>query len=122
MHLSSLQSHRSTFSVLLSVVFLDNIGYAIVVPYLYFYLRALGGSTLLYGVLLASYSLMSFIFTPLVARFSDRYGRRKILLAALAVSSFSYTMKVVPLPSWLSKETVPPNDSVIRLITAKPKP
>ncbi len=33
---------------------------------------------------------MSFIFTPLVARLSDRYGRRKILLAALAVSSISY--------------------------------
>jgi MFS transporter, DHA1 family, tetracycline resistance protein len=81
---------RSTFSILFSVVFLDNLGFAIVVPYLYFYVRALGGSTLLYGVLLASYSLMSFIFTPLVARFSDRYGRRKILLAALAVSSFSY--------------------------------
>jgi hypothetical protein len=31
-------------------------------------------------------------------------------------------VNVVPFPSWLSKETVPPNDSVIRLITAKPKP
>ena len=31
-------------------------------------------------------------------------------------------MKVVPLPSWLSKVTVPPKDSVIRLITAKPNP
>lgn len=81
---------RSTFSVLFLVVFLDNLGFAIVVPYLYFYVVALGGSTLLYGVLLASYSLMSFIFTPLVARLSDRFGRRKILLAALAVSSFSY--------------------------------
>lgn len=80
----------STFGVLFSVVFLDNLGYAIVVPYLYFYVRALGGSTLLYGVLLASYSLMSFIFTPLLARLSDRYGRRKILLVALAVSGFSY--------------------------------
>jgi len=81
---------KSTFTVLFSVVFLDNLGFAIVVPYLYFFVRSLGGSTLLYGILLASYSLMSFIFTPLVARFSDRYGRRKILLAALAVSSIAY--------------------------------
>ncbi|MGE5533221.1 MAG: MFS transporter, partial [Bacillota bacterium] len=62
---------RSTFSILSSVVFLDNLGFAIVVPYLYFYVLSLGGSTLLYGILLASYSLMSFIFTPLVARLSD---------------------------------------------------
>jgi len=81
---------KSTFTVLFSVVFLDNLGFAIVVPYLYFFVRFLGGSTLLYGILLVSYSLMSFIFTPLVARFSDHYGRRKILLVALAVSSFAY--------------------------------
>ena len=72
------------------MVFLDNLGFAIVVPYLYFYTLALGGSPFLYGVLLASYSLLSFIFTPIVAKLSDRYGRRKILLIALAVSSLSY--------------------------------
>ncbi len=92
---------RSTFGVLFSVVFLDNLGFAIVVPYLYFFVRSLGGSTLLYGILLASYSLMSFIFTPLVARFSDRYGRRKILLAALAVASFAYFIFGVSQVIWL---------------------
>ena len=81
---------RSALSVLFSVVFLDNLGFAIVLPYLFFYVTALGGSAFLYGILLASYSLLSFIFTPLVSRFSDRYGRRRILLVALAVSSLSY--------------------------------
>jgi MFS family permease len=81
---------KSAFSVLFLVVFLDNLGFAIVVPYLYFYVRALGGSALLYGVLLASHSLMSFVFTPLVARLSDRFGRRKILLVSLVVSGTAY--------------------------------
>jgi multidrug resistance protein len=81
---------RAQFATLFSVVFLDNLGYAIVVPYLYFYVQYLGGSTFLYGILLAAYSLTSFVFTPIVARLSDRYGRRKILLAGLAVASFSY--------------------------------
>jgi DHA1 family tetracycline resistance protein-like MFS transporter len=44
---------------------------------------------------------MSFIFTPLVARFSDRYGRRKILLAALAVSSLSYFIFGASQAIWL---------------------
>jgi DHA1 family tetracycline resistance protein-like MFS transporter len=81
---------RTALGVLFLVVFLDNLGFAIVVPYLYFYVLALGGSPFLYGMLLASYSLLSFIFTPIVARISDSFGRRKILLVALAVSSFSY--------------------------------
>jgi len=81
---------KATFSVLFSVVFLDNLGFAIVVPYLFFYVQSLGGDALLYGILLAAYSLMSFIFTPIVARLSDRYGRRKILLVALAVASLAY--------------------------------
>ena len=98
---SSVSASRSTFSVLFSVVFLDNLGFAIVVPYLFFYVLALGGSTLLYGVLLASYSLMSFIFTPIVARLSDRFGRRKILLAALAVSSLSYLIFGASQVIWL---------------------
>jgi MFS transporter, DHA1 family, tetracycline resistance protein len=52
--------------------------------------QSLGGTALQYGILLASYSLLSFLFTPVVARVSDRYGRRRILLVALAVSSLAY--------------------------------
>ena len=92
---------RAQFATLFSVVFLDNLGYAIVVPYLYFYVEALGGDAFLYGVLLAAYSLASFVFTPIVARLSDRYGRRKILLAGLAVASFSYFVFGVADVLWL---------------------
>jgi multidrug resistance protein len=87
---SGVSVSRSALAVLFSVVFLDNLGFAIVVPYLYFYVVALGGSPFLYGVLLASYALMSFVSTPFLARFSDRFGRRKILLLGLAISSLSY--------------------------------
>ena len=83
---------RSSLSILFAVVFLDNLGFAFVVPYLFFYVAALGGSPFIYGVLLASYSLMSFIVTPTVARLSDRFGRRKILLIGLAISGMSYVI------------------------------
>ena len=98
---SSVSVDRSALGVLFSVVFLDNLGFAIVVPYLYFYVLSLGGSPFLYGVLLASYSLLSFIFTPIVARLSDRFGRRKILLIGLAVSSFSYLIFGLANAIWL---------------------
>ena len=98
---SGVSVSKSTFGVLFFVVFLDNLGFAIVVPYLFFYVLALRGSPLQYGVLLASYSLMSFVFTSFLARLSDRYGRRKILLIGLALSSLSYFIFGSAHVSWL---------------------
>lgn len=92
---------RRSLFVLFSVVFLDNLGFAIVFPYLLYYVQSLGGSVFVYGLLLTSYSLMSFIFTPLVSRFSDRYGRRRILLYALGVSGFSYLVFGLANVLWL---------------------
>ncbi len=83
---------RAAIGVLLSVVFLDNLGYAIVFPYLFFYASALGANDFTYGILLSAYSLMSFLFTPIIARLSDRIGRRKILLTALFISGSSYVI------------------------------
>jgi MFS family permease len=92
---------RAAMSVLLSVVFLDNLGYAIVFPYLYFFATSLGADALVYGLLLSAYSLMSFIFSPIIARFSDRYGRRRILLFALLLSGSSYVIFGVANVLWL---------------------
>jgi DHA1 family tetracycline resistance protein-like MFS transporter len=83
---------RAAMSVLLSVVFLDNLGYAIVFPYLFFYASSLGANDFTYGLLLSAYSLMSFLLTPVIARLSDSYGRRKILLFALLLSGSSYVI------------------------------
>jgi DHA1 family tetracycline resistance protein-like MFS transporter len=92
---------RSALSVLFSVVFLDNLGFAIVLPYLFFFVQFLGGNTFVYGLLLASYSFMSLVLTPILSRVSDRLGRRRILLVALLVSSFSYFVFGLANALWL---------------------
>jgi DHA1 family tetracycline resistance protein-like MFS transporter len=92
---------RATFSILLSVVFLDNLGYAIIFPYVYFYASSLGASVFVYGLLLSAYSLMSFIFSPIIARLSDRHGRRMILLPALLTSGLSYVVFGLANAIWL---------------------
>lgn len=88
-------------SVLLSVVFLDNLGYSIVFPYLFFYASSLGASDFTYGLLLSAYSLMSFLLTPVIARLSDNHGRRKILLFALLLSGTSYVIFGIANVLWL---------------------
>ena len=62
------------------IVFIDLLGFGLILPLLPFYAESFGASELTVGLLLASYSLMQFIGAPVLGRLSDRYGRRPVLL------------------------------------------
>ena len=62
------------------IVFIDLLGFGLILPLLPFYAKSFGANELTIGLLLASYSLMQFIGAPVLGRLSDKYGRRPILL------------------------------------------
>jgi MFS family permease len=70
--------------VLFLTVFIDLMGFGIVVPMLAFVAKEYGASGMTLGLILASFSLMQFIFLPIWGRLSDRIGRRPVLMASLA--------------------------------------
>ncbi len=70
-------------------VFLDLVGFGIVIPLLPFYVQSMGGSELTVGILLGSFSFTQLLATPLLGRFSDRYGRRPIILVSLAANALA---------------------------------
>ncbi|MDH3691775.1 MAG: MFS transporter, partial [Gammaproteobacteria bacterium] len=65
---------------ILSVNFVGTLGFSIVLPFLVFLVTKWGGNALIYGLLGATYSAFQLIGAPILGRWSDRYGRRKILL------------------------------------------
>lgn len=81
----------SVFVVFLTV-FIDLVGFGIVLPLLPIYSRNLGASGFLIGVILASYSAMQFLFAPAWGRLSDRIGRRPVLLVSTAGAVVSYAL------------------------------
>lgn len=94
---------RSALSIVFLVVFIDLLGFGIVLPLLPLYANdfllplfprenqaAVRGGIL--GLLSASFSLMQFIFAPIWGRTSDRIGRRPILLLGLTASVVFYTL------------------------------
>ena len=73
-------------------VFIDLIGFGIIIPCLPLYAERFGATGFTAGLLLTSYSLMQFFFAPMWGRLSDRIGRRPVLLISLAISAIGYTI------------------------------
>lgn len=72
------------------VVFIDLLGFGIVIPTLPFIVEHYGGSPTVIGILVASYSLFQFIGAPILGRLSDKYGRKPLLAFSLLGSAFGY--------------------------------
>ncbi len=81
--------------VVFLTVFIDLIGFGIVVPLVPMYSRHYGASGWLIGAIIASFSAMQFIFSPIWGRLSDRHGRRPILLISTAGAALSYVLFAV---------------------------
>ncbi|MFZ5432375.1 MAG: MFS transporter [Calditrichota bacterium] len=75
---------NSRLVIIFITIFIDLLGFGLVIPALPFYAESYGASPLVVGLLTMSYSLMQFIFAPLWGRVSDRVGRRPIILLGLA--------------------------------------
>ncbi len=71
---------RSPLTPILAVNFVGALGFSIVLPFLIFLVTRLGGNALVYGIMGATYSFFQLIGAPILGRWSDRFGRRRILL------------------------------------------
>jgi multidrug resistance protein len=81
--------------IVIATVFVDIIGFAMILPLLPSYAARLGGSPTAIGLLVAAYSLLQLVLAPLWGRASDRFGRRPVLLIGLAGSVASYLLFAV---------------------------
>jgi len=66
------------------IVFVDLLGFGLILPLLPFYADAYGASPFVVGLLAASYAAAQLIGAPVLGRLSDRYGRRPVLLISIA--------------------------------------
>ena len=76
---------RSPLIVIFTTVFIDLVGFGIVIPVLPFYAEgtAFNATPRTVGLLFASYSIMQLIFSPILGGLSDKHGRRPVLLLSI---------------------------------------
>lgn len=80
----------SPLVIIFITVFIDLLGFGIIIPLLPFYAVSFGANAFTIGLLGTSFSLMQFAFSPVWGRWSDQIGRKPIILVGLLGSCLSY--------------------------------
>ena len=90
--------------VIILVVALDAIGIGLIFPILPSLLEELTGHgevSTIYGVILAAYAAMQFLFAPILGLLSDRIGRRPVLIVSLAGAAIDYLIMAFTPALWV---------------------
>jgi DHA1 family tetracycline resistance protein-like MFS transporter len=83
---------RSPLLFIFLTVFIDLLGFGIVIPLLPIYSKAYQATNTELGLLFACFSGMQFLFAPMWGRLSDRIGRRPVLIGGLVGTALAYTL------------------------------
>src|SRR5438094_3899137 len=78
--------------IIFLTIFVNLIGFGIIIPLLPFYAQTFGASPLVIGLLFAIFSLCQLIAAPALGDLSDRYGRRPVLIFSLLGTVASFVM------------------------------
>jgi DHA1 family tetracycline resistance protein-like MFS transporter len=78
--------------VIFLTIFVNLVGFGIIIPLLPFYAETFGASPLVVGLLFAVFSLCQLVAAPILGDLSDRYGRRPILIVSLIGTVISFVM------------------------------
>lgn len=94
---------RSPLIIIFTTVFIDLVGFGIVIPVLPFYAEGtiFNATPRTVGVLFASYSVMQLIFSPILGRMSDKYGRRPILFLSIIGTGLGFLLLGFATTLWM---------------------
>ena len=86
------ETRRAALIVLFLTVFIDLLGFGIVIPFLPLYAARMHVGAFGIGLVLSVYSLMQFLCAPVLGRISDHVGRRPIIMLGLLGSAVGYVI------------------------------
>ena len=94
---------RSPLIVIFTTVFIDLVGFGIVIPVLPFYAEGtvFNATPRTVGLLFASYSVMQLIFSPILGGLSDKYGRRPVLFLSIIGTGIGFLILGLANSLWM---------------------
>ncbi len=84
--------NRNRLAIIFVIVFVDLLGFSLILPLLPYYAQTFGADAFVTGLLVASYAVAQLIGAPALGRLSDRIGRRPVLLISIAGTFIGFLM------------------------------
>lgn len=81
---------KSPLFVLFITIFIDMLGFGIIIPILPIFSKELGAADYQVGLIAMIFPIMNFLFAPLWGTLSDRHGRRPIMLISIFITAIAY--------------------------------
>lgn len=88
---------KPTLFPVLMVNFIGTLGYSIIIPFLVFLVDKFGGNEFIYGIMGSVYPAFQFFGAPVLGRWSDLYGRRRILFLSQAGTLLAWVVFMIAL-------------------------
>ncbi len=88
----TMSSSRGSLPAVLAIVFVDLLGFSLILPLLPFYAETFGASPTMVGFLVASYAVAQLFGAPILGGLSDRYGRRPVLFVSIVGTAVGFVL------------------------------
>lgn len=95
-----MKNNKLLFSIFL-VVFIDLLGFSLILPLLPYYASSFGADSSVIGLLVASYAAAQLFSSPILGRLSDRIGRRPVLLISIAGNVLGFILLALAQSLWM---------------------
>ncbi len=95
------RSHRSPMLIIFMTVFIDLVGFGIIIPLSPYLASRFQATATQIGMLMAIYSFFQFVFSPFWGSLSDRIGRRPVILISLFGGALSYVWFAFAQALWM---------------------
>ncbi|MBL7863818.1 MAG: MFS transporter [Cyclobacteriaceae bacterium] len=92
---------RKPIFVIFITIFIDMLGFGIIIPILPIFSKELGAENYQVGLIAMSFPVMNFLFAPFWGSLSDRYGRRPIILWSVFITTLAYLLFSQSINLWI---------------------
>lgn len=92
---------KARLGTIFAIVFVDLLGFSLILPLVPFYAKEFGASDTIIGLLVASYAAAQLIGAPILGRLSDRFGRRPVLLLSILGTIIGFVLLGIANSLWM---------------------